>query len=125
MKTRISPRSPILQSAAMALLAAGSVLGAASTALAQEAARASDEIVAVSYADLDLNSRGGAQTMFDRIQTAAIRACERPPEGVGQLNAWIEERDCQQAKVDELVAKLNAPLVTALDQHASAVVARR
>ena|SRR5579871_4267061 len=125
MKTLIFRRSRVANIAATALLACASLLGGASLASARDAAPSEESTVAVTYADLDLSSPAGAQTMFYRIQTAAVTACERPPEGVGKLEAWIDQRACQQQTVDELVAKLNAPLVTSLNGRSAAEVAQR
>jgi UrcA family protein len=122
MKTTISRRSPAVSRAAIALFAAGSLFGAASGAVAQEA---SAPTIVVATAGLDLASPSGARAMLDRIQAAADRVCERPSPGVGQLEAWLDLRDCEQAAVSAAVAQLNAPLVSGLAAHPGRELAER
>jgi UrcA family protein len=122
MKTIISRRPPVVSRAAIALFAAGSLFAAASAVAAQEAAAPT---IVVATAGLDLASPSGARAMLDRIQVAADRVCERPSPGVGQLEAWLELRDCEQAAVGAAVAQLNAPLVSGLVAHPGLEVAQR
>ncbi len=118
----ISRGSRRMSRAAIALFAAGSLFGAASGAVAQEAAAPA---IVVAAGGLDLASPSGARAMLERIQAAADRVCERPSPGVGQLEAWIDLRDCEQAAVSAAVAQLNAPLVSGLAAHPGRELAER
>jgi UrcA family protein len=69
--------------------------------------------VSVSYADLDLSRRAGAETLLARLQAGAGRVC-----GTEQGKRTLPERKLQSAclkqAMDGAVARIGAPLVTAL-----------
>jgi UrcA family protein len=67
--------------------------------------------VKVSYTDLNLQSRSGAQVMLARINVAARRACGPAPV-IRALGPSKEYNDCVNHAVGKAVAALNAPLVT-------------
>lgn len=71
--------------------------------------------------DLDLNRASGAKAALDRIRFAARKVCgERPSPS--DLVATHSHRACVRLAVDNAVAALDAPLVTA--RHMRSDVAR-
>ncbi len=67
----------------------------------------------VSYADLDLQGEAGARTMFQRIRHAARSVCETNLDG--EWNGRVVYFACVRNATDQAVAKLNNPLVTAMN----------
>jgi len=67
----------------------------------------------VPYADLNLDHPAGAQVMLQRIKFAAQRVCGGRPDMV-DLRGFTLFKRCFHAAMDNAVAQLNAPLVTAL-----------
>jgi UrcA family protein len=93
---------------AFAILAAGGA--AAGNAAAQDAAGGAPPTVVVSYADLDLGSAAGRDTLTGRIHAAASRVC--PQEGRQPLQRQLAERRCRsmaiataKANMDQAVAQ--------------------
>jgi len=68
--------------------------------------------VAVSFRDLDLNTRSGAAKLYRRVQAAARNVCEYEPTSPREQSVW---EYCVRPTVDAVVAKINNPLVT--DSH--------
>ena len=66
----------------------------------------------VSFADLDLNRTSGADTALARIKLAARKVCGARPSP-RELVPMIQHRSCVVLAVDNGVADLGAPLVTA------------
>jgi UrcA family protein len=66
----------------------------------------------VRYHDLDLSSSAGIRTLYGRIQNAAWRVC------LQVVPSWngIENTKCRQTAVDEAVAKVNKPALTAMHE---------
>jgi UrcA family protein len=69
--------------------------------------------VKVSYAELDLSKQAGAQALYGRIKQAARTVC-----GSNDSMPWnqIDTNRCIKTAVNDAVAKVNAPLLTALHQ---------
>jgi UrcA family protein len=65
----------------------------------------------VSYADLDLSSAAGAQTLYQRIQLAARKVCGHPGADVIEQGIW---KSCYRTAVGEAVRKVNNPQLTAV-----------
>ncbi len=70
--------------------------------------------VAVPYGDLNLSHPIGAQTMLRRIKAAATEVCGAP--GSHDLRERRDIRHCMRDAVENALAQLRAPLVTALYQ---------
>lgn len=97
-------------------IAAAAVAG---SAMAQSEATAAHSIfeqtaVPVSYADLDLASPYGAQTMLQRLQHAALNACGADDGSVKPYKWAVRHSACYHRSLDTAVASLDAPSVTRL-----------
>jgi UrcA family protein len=69
--------------------------------------------VSVGYADLDINQAAGAKILLERIDAASVRACGGEPDiHMMQQRATFDQ--CRKSAVDQAVATVNTPLVTAL-----------
>jgi UrcA family protein len=79
--------------------------------------------VKVNYADLNLSTQAGAQTLYNRIAGAARTVCGFPGSTLLDQSIW---KACYRDAISEAVAKVNSPLLTAIQTgHAAPVVARR
>lgn len=96
---------------ALAVLALGGVAAADELRVSGDGVRT----VPVQYADLNLDAREDAASMFSRLRYATLRACESS-ELVANPNATErrEARQCRQAALQQAVAELDAPEVTRL-----------
>lgn len=65
----------------------------------------------VSYADLDLSSRAGAQTLLRRIDRATSKVCGKRP-GVVPLKMMTRWTACRDAAVSNAIANVNSPTLT-------------
>ncbi len=119
-------RNIVLQRGAKQVLLAGLAavtLGLASTS---SFASGSDDGVrkqTVSYAELDLTKQAGAEALYKRIQRAAFTVCggyETPLPG-----SYTRKSRCFKTAVNEAVAKVNSPLLTALHQDQNTRVASK
>jgi UrcA family protein len=95
-----------------ALWLAASLL-AASAAHAQTPAVDASQSAFVRIADLDLTRLSGARAVLDRIQAAATSVCG-PRADIRDLNGQAAFNHCRTDTISRAVARLNAPLVTAL-----------
>jgi UrcA family protein len=79
--------------------------------------------VTVGYAELDLSKPAGADALYQRIKRAAFLVCGGEDSPIG----WnrIQKQQCISASVDEAVAKVNAPLLSALHQGQNTRVASK
>ena len=75
-------------------------------------ARAEEGVMRVKIGDLNVHSDAGARTAFKRINIAARDFCG-PLQGYSPTYP-AEVRACRKEMTDKAVAKLDAPLVTAL-----------
>jgi UrcA family protein len=89
-------------------------LAASQPALARAAAPDSDQVsIRVSYADLNLDSRAGAEALLRRVGQAAESVCgSRPSDHLDDLMIY---RACVRSVADRAVANLGHPLVSALN----------
>jgi len=94
-----SDNRTILAHVAALWLACGLI---ASNAVASDARSES-----VKFADLNLSSQAGVETLYERIHAAAKRVCEQP---AGELGAV---RSCVRKAESEAIGKVNLPLLTA------------
>jgi UrcA family protein len=92
-------------SAAAAVAVLGLMAGGAASAAGVDAARGPGVIVR--YGDLDLNSVSGAERLYSRLQQAALEFCPAvDPREVQRHRAWVQ---CQDAVVEQAVARINSP----------------
>jgi UrcA family protein len=84
-------------------LACAASIGAAATVKASPLSESVS--IKVKYSDLDLGTTAGAKTLLRRIRGAAEEIC-----GVDGIN-----RPCVEDTVNGAVARLNSPVVTALN----------
>jgi UrcA family protein len=91
---------------------AGSVIAA--PAVAQSV----DERVSinVSYADLDIRHASGAAVLLHRLDAAAVRACGGEPD-LRVLAAVAAFEKCRTTALNQAVAQVNAPALTAAAAH--------
>lgn len=82
-------------------------------ARAQVPAPAADKQVTVSYADLDVGRRAGAEELIARMHAAATQACGPAPD-IRQLAPSRAYRQCIADAIARGVADVNAPAVTEL-----------
>ena len=68
--------------------------------------------VAVSYADLNLASADGAKLMLSRLKQASKKVCGRPVTHAPAERRLVQA--CVKETMGRSIAKLNAPMVTAL-----------
>jgi UrcA family protein len=68
----------------------------------------------VKYSDLNLSSRDGARAMYQRIKSTARKLCGNEPD-IGEIGGRDSWRTCVNDAVDNAVAGLNAPMVTAFN----------
>jgi UrcA family protein len=81
--------------------------------------------VTISYADLDVTTPQGTAVLYRRIQSAASNVCGfYHSRDLQRLQAW---KHCYQFSVDNAVATVNLPQLTALHQGTAggSLVARR
>ncbi|MCG8440903.1 MAG: UrcA family protein [Caulobacterales bacterium] len=93
---------------AAGLTMAAAMFAAAETAHASQAS--SIPSIAVSYADLDLNSPEGGRVLHDRLRRAAKSVCGGAP--ARDLRTRREQRACFRAAITEAVADMREPTVT-------------
>jgi UrcA family protein len=77
----------------------------------------------VSYGELDLSKPAGAEILYKRIKRAANTVCS-VYESPMPWN-FVARNRCIQTAVDEAVAKVNAPLLTALHDNKTTRVASK
>ncbi|NOT40709.1 MAG: UrcA family protein [Alphaproteobacteria bacterium] len=80
----------------------------------------------VTFSDLNLANRAGAEVLLRRIRTAASQVCGGDPHisTMRDLRAARDFRSCVRTAVDGAVRQVNAPLVTALHRGVDAVEPR-
>lgn len=93
--------------AAIGILALGSL-----AAIADEAPATDYSQRTVRYADLNLAREADARVLYARIQAAARQVCPElsPRSAAGRTNAIA----CRRTAVDNAVARVNAPVLSAL-----------
>ena len=94
------------------LLIAAAAFAAAAMASAPAAAQSYERFATpVSYADLNLDSRAGADVMINRIESAARDGCGAR-FGRITLHEHLMLRECVRGSSDRAVTYLGRPLVT-------------
>jgi UrcA family protein len=68
--------------------------------------------IVVRYADLDINTRQGASTLYRRIAAAAQHVC--PDTDIRDLTRSARSRACQQQSIARAVQAVSSPLLAAL-----------
>lgn len=97
-----------------ALLLTGLLVALATPAAAGDRkASSAFPVASVRHDDLNLNASIGAGVMLTRIEAAARKVCGPAPL-IQELAASSRHRACVEGTTDDAVAKLNAPLVTAV-----------
>lgn len=96
-------------------LITGLLLAIAAPAAAGDHARKASAFPAASvrHDDLNLNASIGTGVMLTRIEAAARKVCGPAPL-IQELGASSRHRACVEGTMDDAVAKLNAPMVTAV-----------
>jgi UrcA family protein len=99
----------------LATLAALGLFATAYAASARPMIETADMVsTPVSYADLNLSTEAGAKVMLRRITNAARDICgSEPPRK--EFDTYHLYGACLKTVTDRAVAKLNSPLVTALN----------
>jgi len=108
--------------AGLALLA---ILSASGPALADSAnkERSLEPSVTVRYGDLNLSSKDGARTLYNRIRTAAQTVCG-PSFSVWDSSRWQAWKVCYNETIDVMVKRVNRPMLTAVHEQSISVASR-
>lgn len=85
---------------------------AAGIATATAASAAPAQSVRISYADLNLTHAAGVAALYSRLRHAASAVCN--PSDTIDSRAAISYRDCAARALDEAVAAVNEPKLTAV-----------
>lgn len=83
-------------------------------------AGAQADAVTVSYKDLDLNTQVGAQTLYQRIASAAQQVC--PSVDSAELARYMNSLECRQQVIKSVVERINNPQLTAVSAAHSGLV---
>jgi UrcA family protein len=81
--------------------------------------------IKVSYNELDLSKQAGAQKLYQRIKRAANTVCEESFSSMGPLRSVRHQRECEQKAIDNAVADVNRPLLSALWKRQTRVASTR
>lgn len=110
MKTTIKTQASILAFAA-AFAAFGGTQAASAAAIDDVPSKT------VAYADLNLESRSGAQALYARLRVAARQVCSSlDDKNLGHRNAW---QACLNDAVNSAVMKVNKAMVTLIHSEAA------
>lgn len=97
----------------LCLAGALSVAGAPGAGLAPLPDRGREvKSITVSFADLDLGSAQGAQTLYDRLRSAARRVCGKAD--LRDIAGAERVKRCRSEALDAAVVKIDHPRLTAL-----------
>jgi len=69
--------------------------------------------VTVRFADLDLSRPEGAQTLYNRLRSAAGQVCEQVEGETGLSWNFKAYRNCVEKATADAIAKVNRPTLTA------------
>lgn len=69
--------------------------------------------ISVSYADLDISHRAGAEALLQRIEVAASQVCGGQPD-IRDLHQLAFYRACKKDAMDGAVASIGSPMVASL-----------
>jgi UrcA family protein len=98
-------------------------LAAAATAAAAPQALHEEPSATVYVADLDLDSAGDAQALYERIDYAARSVCESSSLSF-DTKRRLHWQQCVEATVADAVERVGAPLLTAIHLQQRAQLAR-
>jgi len=71
----------------------------------------------VVYSDLDIVKAQGAETLYRRLQAASKRVCGvETLQNAGNIRQFRAQRDCYQDALDEAVAEIANPTLTAIHE---------
>lgn len=76
--------------------------------------------LSVSYGDLNVASKEGANTLYTRLEYAARKVCAA--DDLRRLGAAKEARDCRASAIDRAVNDIGSANLTALHRSESAPV---
>jgi UrcA family protein len=110
-------RQLLVSGLAAVVLGLGSVSSFASTSNGAEPS------MKVSYGELDLSKPAGAQALYKRIRNAAYIVCGGNEGPIAAV--YTTRTRCFRTAVNEAVAKVNAPLLTALHTNKTTRVASK
>ncbi len=99
-------------SAAVLVLGAGASFAKADESSAERAAT-QIKSVTVSYESVALNRAGGAQTLHERLESAARRACGAAPRDLRLRREWQE---CYDEALTQAIEDVADPRVAALSE---------
>ena len=101
----------------ISILTGFALLGSLSAgAFAAHAADVEQVSAKVRLGDLDLNSNDGAQAAMARIQRTARDLCGPSPD-IREFDSVRQFKQCVNQAVDQAVASLDMPMVTAASAH--------
>lgn len=90
-------------------------LAVAAFALVGSAAQAAPEMttreITVRFADLNLETQAGIETLYSRLNGAARTVCGTADRG--DLNANDQVKECRRSAIDAAVAKIGSKALTA------------
>ena len=67
----------------------------------------------VSYSDLNVDKRAGAQALYKRLQLASKRVCGvQSIKNAGSVSEVSNQRRCYRNALNEAVAKIDNPILT-------------
>ena len=71
----------------------------------------------VVYSDLNVVKENGAEALYRRLQQASKRVCGvQSIQNAGGIRMVAEQRDCYQSALNEAVAKIDSPTLTAIHE---------
>jgi UrcA family protein len=71
----------------------------------------------VAYSDLNTDKEDGAEALYRRLQQASKRVCGvESIKTAGGIRELSEQRRCYRDALDEAVAKINNPMLTAIHE---------
>lgn len=103
-------------------LIAAVALAMAIPAAAQAGAAAhATSVVSVRHSDLDLSRSDDARVMMRRLDRAALQTCDARGFSARAQREIVRRSACYQQSMDQAVASLNAPTVTAMHHKAATI----
>jgi UrcA family protein len=72
--------------------------------------------ISVPVGDLDMSSSSGAAILLSRVHSAAVSICGDAPD-IREAARFGAYQSCVNAAVDQTVASLDNPVVTAMNGH--------
>ncbi|MFZ1992061.1 MAG: UrcA family protein [Alphaproteobacteria bacterium] len=83
---------------------------------ASESTNSTGPSVKINYSDLDVSTQAGAKVLLSRIRNVADRLCGYYPEN--DLGRRADHMACVRATVNEAVAEVDNPVLTAVNGSA-------